>query len=362
MDDDFYSNPHKMFAALAADNPNLPIPSLPSYAEVKREAAQRSFKIFAHWNRLHEILERHEGVLRKRWMKKTKQQREKILLSAWPGMATTHRPDFQALRTESDQQRQIGTHFRDAYLFPYINLEDLSKAKNLPLLLHSRGHTKPHVFAFVDFETQQIGLTSGAIVPSYLGSYTMLLTGETSPETYGRLLSWDDDDNAWDLYTSQIGFQPGEGLLVMEIQDRLLRFLVQCAETIVNDLLRQPETNSNPPPPISDKVVIDTEWPSIAAAIAETPYQVPLQFDLARVRLLVNAKRLETEDHIWSLREDPGYFQDYISDWRDPLTLMEGLIPSLENLYSGNECSMVSCSNLMEVYWFGKCLKMESRN
>jgi hypothetical protein len=241
MDDDFYSSPQKMFASLAAGNPNLPIPSLPSCAQVKREAAEPSVTIYAHWNRLHEILERHEGVLRKRWMKKTKQQREKILLSAWPGMATTHRPDFQAFKTESDQRRQNRTQFRDAYLFPYINLEDLSKAKNLLLLLHSRGHTKPHVFAFFDFETQQIGLTSGAIVPPYLGSYTMLLTGETSPETYGRLLSWDDDDNAWDLYTSQIGFQPGEGLIVMEIQDRLLRFLVQCAETIVNDLLQQPE-------------------------------------------------------------------------------------------------------------------------
>ena len=275
-------------------------------------------------------------------------------------MATTHRPDFHALKTESEQQRRTRTQFRDAYLFPYINLEDLSKVKNLLLLLHSRGYTKPHVFAFFDFETQQIGLTSGAIVPSYLGSYTMLLTGETSPETYGRLLSWDDDDNAWDLYTSQIGFQPGEGLIVMEIQDRLLRFLVQCAETIVNDLLQQHKTNLNPPPPpISDKVVIDTEWPSIAAAIAETPYQVPLQFDLARVRLLVNAKRLESEDHIWSMREDPGYFQDYISEWSEhrperSIDAYESLIPSSENRYSGNECSRLSCSMLTEVYWLGK--------
>src|SRR5208282_1564577 len=68
--------------------------------------------------------------------------------------------------------------------------------------------------------------------------------------------------------------------------------------------------------PISE-VSVDTEWPSIAAAIAETPYRVPLQFDLARVRVLVNAKRLESEDHIWSLREDPGYFQDVVSEWSE---------------------------------------------
>jgi len=55
------------------------------------------------------------------------------------------------------------------------------------------------------------------------------------------------------------------------------------------------------PLPIAE-VNTDTEWPSIAAAIAETPYRVPLQFDNERVRILVNAKRLEYEDHIFIAR------------------------------------------------------------
>ena len=79
----------------------------------------------------------------------------------------------------------------------------------------------------------------------------MLLTGETSPSTYRRLLSSDDEPDAWDLWSSQIGFQPGEGLMAMEIQDRLHRFLVQCAETIVADLIQQkePDINSSFQPP-----------------------------------------------------------------------------------------------------------------
>jgi hypothetical protein len=32
------------------------------------------------------------------------------------------------------------------------------------------------------------------------------------------------------------------------------------------------------------------------------------------LRVLINAKRLESEDHIWSLREDPGYFQDVVQE------------------------------------------------
>jgi hypothetical protein len=35
--------------------------------------------------------------------------------------------------------------------------------------------------------------------------------------------------------------------------------------------------------------------------------------------LLVNAKRAEAEDHIWSLREDPGYFQEFVGAWSDHL-------------------------------------------
>jgi len=102
-------------------------------------------------------------------------------------------------------------------LFPYINQEDLTKAKTLLLLFHARGYTKPDIFAFFDLEAQQVGRTSCAVVPKYLASYTMLLTGETSPSTYGRMLSWDDDADAWDLWSTQIGFQPGEGLMAMEI-------------------------------------------------------------------------------------------------------------------------------------------------
>ena len=38
----------------------------------------RSKKIFEDWNILCKILERHEDLLRKRWIKRTKEQRKKI--------------------------------------------------------------------------------------------------------------------------------------------------------------------------------------------------------------------------------------------------------------------------------------------
>ena len=111
MEDDFYSNPQKMFASLAAANPNLPIPSLPSYAAVKREAAERSINIFANWNRLHQILERHEVVIRKKWMKKSKHQREKVLLLTWPWYgdysSSRHPRPQNRVRTSTSTQHSL---------------------------------------------------------------------------------------------------------------------------------------------------------------------------------------------------------------------------------------------------------------
>ena len=145
----------------------------------------------------------------------------------------------------------------------------------------------------------------------------MMLNGQTSPTTYGRLLDWSLREEAQNLMRIGIGDQPGEGLVTLEIQEKTLRFLVECAEIILHDLLPFTESSTSVPqsfpPPTSHHT--DTEWPSVAAVVAETPYQVPKQFDFSGIRSLVIAKRAEAEDHIWSLREDPGYFQDAVSEW-----------------------------------------------
>ena len=87
-------------------NSNLPAPTPPSFSEVQDDAYKRSRNIFEYWNKLHGILNQYEPVLQRRWIKKTHKQRTKVLLAAWgPDMATTHRPDFQALRREPLQQR-----------------------------------------------------------------------------------------------------------------------------------------------------------------------------------------------------------------------------------------------------------------
>jgi hypothetical protein len=46
--------------------------------------------------------------------------------------------------------------------------------------------------------------------------------------------------------------------------------------------------------------------------IREAPYRVTALLDIGSLRALVLAHRNEAEDHIWLLREDPGYFAEVV--------------------------------------------------
>ena len=138
---------------------------------------------------LHAILLEHKNTLRTRWIKKTREQRKKILLTAWPKMAESHRPDMQAIAHESVKQRCAGTKFRNDFLFPYINLEDFLKAKNLLLFFQSHGHTLPDVFAHHDLMALLLGRRSTAIQPLYIDGYTIFFCGALVPEAYGNLFA-----------------------------------------------------------------------------------------------------------------------------------------------------------------------------
>lgn len=115
-------------------------------------------------------------------------------------MATSHRPDFDAFRKESSRQRQAGgTRYRDCYLWPHVNQEDLLKTKTLLLLLNSRGRHPPSAFAAADGEAVQFGHVTQAVPPLFLNEHIMMLNGvDADPEEYGKLLNWDDHDDAFD--------------------------------------------------------------------------------------------------------------------------------------------------------------------
>ncbi|KAK0744793.1 hypothetical protein B0T21DRAFT_358403 [Apiosordaria backusii] len=314
-----FNNPSR-FAELLGPNSALPIPVFKSPGDVRKETRERSQTIHETYNTLHAIVTRHEETIQKRWVKKSGQQRRKVLLECWPGMSAVHRPDFEAFRKETMEQRDQGTKYRESFMWPYINQEDLSKPKSLLLLLNARARHHPSHFAAADITAIRFGVVTNAIVRVFLNGYVMILNDAMDPDKYGELIAWDDHPDAFEWMHTQKQFLPGDGLIVLEIQERILRFLLDCSKAILHDIPEDKLTSGTysvrPEPHLKTEVEANG-FESLAVMAAETPYRLPARIDFKRMELLLEAKVSAAKDHIWALREDPGYFADRIVDIRE---------------------------------------------
>ena len=107
--------------------------------------------------------------------------------------------------------------------------------------------------------------------------------------------------------------------MLLEIQQKLLEFLVKCCKLILHDfspssLAERAAPILEEPPQLSSD---PTAWASLASLVAEAPYRIPGRLDLNRLKAIIAAKRSAAKDHIWALREDPGYFADTVKDFGD---------------------------------------------
>lgn len=277
--------------------------------EAREEIRQRVSTIFSHYERLRAILERHESTIQKRWLKRNREQRRKLLLTAWPDMLPSHRPDFETSLKMSTWKQVDVEKIRDAFMFPNINQEDLLKPKTMLVFLNARGRNAPETFAMHDFLTSHLGRYRGAIkapaVPK--NPCVMMLVGRTSPETYGELRSWG------------LGLRVGDGLLILRTQESLLRFLVRFCEAILQDISMESLVSDNfliQPEPIS----LSENTPSFqipAILDTEAEYRRPAEWSLSRIITLVSSMVSAARDRIWALREDPAFFADILKEYRD---------------------------------------------
>ncbi|GAB0137855.1 hypothetical protein EsDP_00006108 [Epichloe bromicola] len=309
------SDPFGFFSRKGLSPPKLMEP-----AEVRKEARHRSSKIFEDYHKLRAIIERHEAVIQKRWEKKTRSQRLKILLDAWPNMPATHRPEFAAFRKHPKRLHEAAAKYRDSFMWPYINQEDLGKPKTLPLLLNARGRHDPSVFAAADGDVMHLGNVSMVLVPIFLNGHVMMLNGMTTEQDYGKVVSWDDHEDAFDWMHSRKQFLPGEGLAILEAQNRLLSFLVTCCHQILHDIPSEEL--------VSDAYPVQPEpsWgandesrnlASLSTLAEEAPYRVPAKLDFESIESLLAARAARAEEHILALREDPGYFAEHLIDIKE---------------------------------------------
>ena len=112
-------------------------------------------------------------------------------------MSTQHRLDIAAWRQHS--------RTKEVYTWLYINLEDLTKRTPLLLLLHYQGRHQPYEFVHSDLKQARLSEASDITMPGFLNGYTMLFVDRTALETYGELVSWDDDAAAFENMTNGVG-------------------------------------------------------------------------------------------------------------------------------------------------------------
>ncbi|KAK4216436.1 C2H2 and C2HC zinc finger [Rhypophila decipiens] len=258
-------------------------------------------------------LDKSPFQIQRRWEKKSKSQRLTVLLSAWPhSMPATHRPDWATLRRfrfEGDManlRRNLDRH-RGAFLWPYINQEDLVKTRALLLLLKSRARNHPSLFAAADAAAMTLGAVRNAIEPVFPSTFVMMLNGMTSQEEYGKL------------------FIPGEGLRVLEAQGGLLAFLLSCCHQILHDIspdkLASQEFPVEPEPAVKDKRAGTVDLlPSLLELAEEAPYRTCQDLDLKNTVSLLAPGLARAQDHIWTLREDPGYFVEQVVEDKEHRT------------------------------------------
>lgn len=285
------------------------LPSTLSEDEIRELAQQRTSSIFADWAQLNGVIEGYGEKLRTRWDRKTKGDKANILLQVWPDMSFSHRPDFHAfMNNDSGVKVQGNLKFKDAYMWPQINLEDLTYAKTLLMYIDSRGRYPPQRFVHADWESCFLGRRSNSIAPSpLLKSHTMFLDGST-PLRYGRIIAWNEEADAKKQLTLGSGFLTVKGLMILEIQERIMRFLVQVCLLMLHDL-----TTSF----LGVTSTIPLSTPSkekLNVIAAEVPYRAPVRSNFKRLRTIILSRRSLAEDHISALRTHPGYLHDALME------------------------------------------------
>ncbi|KAG8528670.1 uncharacterized protein KY384_006357 [Bacidia gigantensis] len=292
--------------------------------------------IFDDWEDLRKYVHQHGLKLEKRWSGKNSDKRKKILLNAFgPEISNNHRPDLDALKemqydfhiektsmlpkrkevpsktlmpSFGDQQLIAS---EDAMMLPQINLEDLVKRETLLLLMDARSQAAPSRFVLEDRETMKIGKQLKSLKDEQLSGVLISLIGQETRSTYGTMLPFQALSSG-----SQTLIMPGDALLVLKSQARLLGFLINCCRTILHDQIL--EETMSPPIPMNIKPMIDDEEPEdLALRLLFAPYRLPKASDFARIQTLVSAKCAELQDHLWALHEDPGYVYEVLQECSD---------------------------------------------
>ncbi|KAJ6281928.1 hypothetical protein J3E71DRAFT_362053 [Bipolaris maydis] len=253
---------------------------------IAKHASSLGESICKDYNDLNKIIIRHEATIRKRWLKKTQVQRRDILLKAWPNMPQTHRPDYTEVngslnyhKLSNNLRECLGTDDKKtppsaSKIWPFINLEDLTKPKSLLIFLNTRGRNVPSMFTLTEEVFSPLAVMS-------MCSYELEL----------------------DQYSLQI-----------------IAFLAVCSKLILHDMdhdMLYCSAIQEEPPSSELELPSDLGFTTFADTLMVAPYRNRGSVEFLRLRAYFDALCTNAKDHILALREDPSYFADAFKDILD---------------------------------------------
>lgn len=316
--------------------------------EWERRAKPLRKSAYSSWVRLSKLIERYEETFINRWRNGGAKRRKDLILQHWPDMAPLRRPDLQAFMSRkptdeplpdpSDEsfKHSSAQQIRQAVLWPYMDIEHLgSKWLYFVQLLHSRARESMGYFALQDMPPSRQDFLGLFIRFKTVSSHYMVIAenvfgfAQLENKSYGQLVSIEDDEtSSWAIADKYI-MHPGLGLVLLEIQERLYKFLLDVCMAIIHDVseaLLESNVGIKPDPGLISTATAASQQAWTADERDEAPYSgsdaqyYTIDNREAQRRFnqnLIEAKLNEASDHWALLRYDPGYFVETITQWRD---------------------------------------------
>ncbi|EUC40314.1 hypothetical protein COCMIDRAFT_109140 [Bipolaris oryzae ATCC 44560] len=306
---------------------------------VASHTSSLSEKISNDYRDLNRILVRHEGVIRQRWLGKTVAERRDLLIQAWPNMPEKHRPDCTETnvwpdyaKLSDDLKKSRGTHNKRGLpsahkIWPFINLEDLTKPISLLVYLNARGRNVPFTFTLLEDTFSPLAAMSLSQCDPGTPQYALRVSNEASPTLRVGIHLVDNTQGPLIRTESEIHVCPRNGLYKLYIQQKITAFLVACTKLILHDMDQDTlycSAIQEEPPSSELELPSDLGSTSFADIYVVAPYRNRGCIDFLKLREYFEELYINAKDHISALREDPSYFAD---QFKDACEHSSGMIP-----------------------------------
>ncbi|KAL8833660.1 MAG: hypothetical protein Q9170_004146 [Blastenia crenularia] len=270
----------------------------------------------------------------KRWVRRTSQSRKDFLLSVDSELYPVNNPIVDLATRLMGESVLEQVKYRRAYLLPYLNLDCLSSdPRNVLRLLHYRTSYLPEQWVIFDNAVIQKAWERAIRLPERSVEGCITMCGSY----YGFWKPFDHDE----VHQGHAYGAP-RGLLILEAQSKLLRFLRKFCEVI----LANPDVpKASHPGQVTSASTItledraknsrkwssmidegsprskDDPWQSFSSFYVNLPFSSPPSFDIDRMIEIAQNQATEAQDELWLLQTDPAYFHErakyHESRWGD---------------------------------------------